>query len=637
MQEFMPLLYLAALLVLGAAAWGWGCLVLEMCRIGAKGRISYPTALGVAAISAVGGGLNVLSIAFPPSLWAVLVVGWVAATREFRAARLHWDKSSRARLLVPGAILLLAATFLAITVLPSGVFNPHDDFQIYFPRVAQMLQTGTLGGNPFDSIGLDTLGNQAFLQSFSLLLSGTQFLASFDAVFAALLALALVPAAARLLGCPAALLVAAMLALVLQPAQPVNTTPVYIQTAFALALLPAAADFLARRQEAALALCRDTLPIALLISAFAALKLTTTWFVALACAALFSIVWVLGGLRAAAKAAGACALVTALATAPWILLSADKYVVALRSVAAAAAGLPSSPTALLGDPQLFGGGTLLHYNVVAGFVLLAGLTGFVLFARRETLPSRSEALVASALAVASAAAYPLNAFLFDPAHALRYSLPALLAGLVLAILVCGRALQVVAGGARFPALVLSAGAPLALALGFFHVNADRFWGAVLYRSAFSFERDRMPALQFYSALFLDEDARRHHRTAQASIPQGAKLVAFVAAPHHLLYARNRVLFAYDYGLQWPWLAMPAEDAGAVREFLLASGIRYIMWQQGGIKGESSLLMQTQHPNALIRDSALRAIAARRSFTALVGTSRRLFEDDGLVVLDLGSR
>src|SRR5262245_1638064 len=262
-------------------------------------------------------------------LWAVLAAGWIAAGRALRRTPIRMERTPQ--VLVPGAIVTLVAVFLAVTELPGAVFNPHDDFQIYFPRVVQMLQTGTLGGNPFDSIGLDTLGNQAFLQSFPLLLSGLEFLSAFDAVFAALLALALIPGAARLLGCPTAVLAAAMLAFILQPVQQVNSSAVYIQTAFTLALLPATADFLGRSQKSAADLCREAFPIALLLAAFAALKLTTASFVVLACVALFLVVWALRGLRAALRAGSACGLLTALALAPWFLLGADKFVAVLRA------------------------------------------------------------------------------------------------------------------------------------------------------------------------------------------------------------------------------------------------------------------------------------------------------------------
>src|SRR5262249_50224254 len=48
---------------------------------------------------------------------------------------------------------------------PSATLNHRDDFGMYLPRVARMLQTGSLAGNPFDGTGYDTLGGQAFMQA----------------------------------------------------------------------------------------------------------------------------------------------------------------------------------------------------------------------------------------------------------------------------------------------------------------------------------------------------------------------------------------------------------------------------------------------------------------------------------------
>jgi hypothetical protein len=61
------------------------------------------------------------------------------------------------------------AVFLTATLLPTLVFNFHDDFLVYLPRIVRMRQAGSLGGNPFEQFGLSDFGVQAFFKHYSQL------------------------------------------------------------------------------------------------------------------------------------------------------------------------------------------------------------------------------------------------------------------------------------------------------------------------------------------------------------------------------------------------------------------------------------------------------------------------------------
>src|SRR5256885_6047015 len=72
---------LAVLLAFSASAWGWGRMVLGACRIEEGSGAAYPAVLGLAALAACGGWLNLLGLGHAPALWALLAAGWVARRR----------------------------------------------------------------------------------------------------------------------------------------------------------------------------------------------------------------------------------------------------------------------------------------------------------------------------------------------------------------------------------------------------------------------------------------------------------------------------------------------------------------------------------------------------------------------------
>jgi len=80
----------------------------------------------------------------------------------------------------------LAAVMIGLAVITQSApsaFNHHDDYQKYFAHVARMVQTGTLYGSPMNTLGSETLGGQAFLQSPFVALLPIAYINTADAVF----------------------------------------------------------------------------------------------------------------------------------------------------------------------------------------------------------------------------------------------------------------------------------------------------------------------------------------------------------------------------------------------------------------------------------------------------------------------
>ena len=83
-------------------------------------------------------------------------------------------------------ILILPIILLVVSIFSSinpDAYNYHDDFQKYFVHPIKMLETGSVFGGTLNAIGQQTLGGQAFFQSFFLSFIGLDAINVFDSVF----------------------------------------------------------------------------------------------------------------------------------------------------------------------------------------------------------------------------------------------------------------------------------------------------------------------------------------------------------------------------------------------------------------------------------------------------------------------
>ena len=160
---------------------GWG----RALRVALKAsRFCPPGAdisLGLAAAVVVGGWLNLTALALRPAAWgfvalgALLGVGQVKPLLSWIGSALGAEGPLIQRRLRTGYLALLVL-ILVITVFASvragstpgnstvTRFNPHDDFHAYLVFPERMLQTGSMGSDPFNERRLNTgLGGQSFL------------------------------------------------------------------------------------------------------------------------------------------------------------------------------------------------------------------------------------------------------------------------------------------------------------------------------------------------------------------------------------------------------------------------------------------------------------------------------------------
>lgn len=628
------LVTIAAILVAATALFGWGRIVRLLTGLDAQWPVTI--GLGLAVVVFLGGLCNLFHIARPWVFNAAIVLGLGLAALELRnkpLASFRWSRltaSTHWPHFALFAIIIAVGGFVMSTVLVPATFNHHDDFEKYFPQVVRMLATGTVHDNPLGAIGLETFGGEAVLQGFILANFPLDYINGADALFCLLLSLAIVGSVAfrrPWLGLP---MVSGVFALLAVDPQYVNVSGGYSLVALSLTLVfatcqPQAADAKPARIEAV---------AGLLYAAQLAIKLTALSFVGLHVLCWTgAMAWICRDRRFALRRGFNAASWSIAFLLPWIALAAPDII----AVITAPKGLPALPSLGLGrlffeipisiDPLL----PLTWYDAVAAIVLCYGCVVFARARRPEFAePARARAASFTAFCVAAPVNYVfyiacVRPFLPVIEGAVRYAAPWLIAGVGAALSLGPAVLAGASGQAPSRKTVMAcAGAGLAIVLMFGSALQQRISYAALYGMPQTYIRawrpeDRQTAIRGMDSV-LHGQLRDAVRDAQAKVPPGAPLLAWMTTPFLLDYQRNRI---YEIGwsqLVRPWSLIPHAD--------------YVLWQYGGfaVRQPADYAAQIQTGNALLTQTSMAALQFAQRLQQLAHKSEVLYDNDGLILL-----
>ena len=534
--------------------------------------------------------------------------------------------------------------FLAHELLPSQVFDYADDFFSYLVRPVRMQATGTVGGNPFELLGLSDLGPQSFLQAVLQIWLPLDDAYAFDTIFCFLLGICLLAEQGRIQFVPTALIALAIVVYVAINPQIVNISSVYSTSALILALLIATAILLEawERHAPASRLMIYSIPVGAIAATSVAIKTTTALFVL----SFFEIVlgWLLlKQFRVAAMLAVAGVASGAVSVLGWLLTHLDKMNTSLWSSSdrfildPRLTTWPSVLEAFRDRPTLYGGTRAIYFIGVAALVV-ALATNVFRFSRR---PHELIRLLNIAAMSGGVVSYVGLAAFFNNEAALRYSVPFLIALVPYALFACLPATP--QGKWDFAALVQTRpafwiiGIQVIVVIAFLGVDEVRLSRIVNRHTVVSIpisEQNRA-----YQARMLSQENRSYLRKVQSMVPAGATIWAWIDAPFELDYARNRV---WNYHMDWavaPW-RLNARTAEGLRGELKSRGVQYILWQyrSGFIPNVSTregYLRTVQWPEYQI---ILRsAIELSLSLGALATPSSIVWKDDSMEIVALAPR
>ena len=658
------------IIVFAAAIHGWGSLISHICYKDNTTGFVYNCALGIALLVVVGGFLNAFQIAFPISLQLLFYCGVILTVipvlRHFRHSakgkscwnteeqRAGFNKATQPSStgfagmgdLVNAILMLVPAVFLVYYLMPANSFNVHDDFQVYFVRPFRMLQTGTVGGDPFDVLGLDSLGSLSFIQAFTLLWLDAGHLNAFDAVICFLLCIGLIIDIGKELKARTIFIFGAVALFILINSQYANISSLYSGS---LMLLGIAYSYLifyrhdTLSKEPLRVKVISSMPMALLLVALLSFKMTYFFITVLF---FITNILLLTIFHAEKKRVLLqhifSVLFIILLLAPWIVIHQQKYInLAQNSLGGFTSTSELSPgqfdkqikslvtgekrtviSELLSDKELFYGNTYRHYLLA---IVLSSMTG--IFAAIYVKRHQSKKLLPLiTLLLLGAFNYYLLSRLFPARLVIRYSCPLIFAIMPLSVLLLGHIMhnEIYFWRDFFSSKVVLTVCSVLLVShlivgGMFATTfGERLKRVVNYRTLLSYPGAIEEDYIRYSLLLLSDTGKQKMISHQNEINPSLKILAWLSAPFWLDFSRNRMYIVNHAGLHNDWLNLPlSEGTNAMLDYFNQMEINNFIWEYRG-KGmkygsTSSALAETMLP--------------------LARESRILFDDGGTVVFN----
>lgn len=646
------------------ACYGWGYALVRRTGIRDKDDFAFLSVVGIACLIFIGGMLNLARLAYPATLILLLLVGlgfflikpianikaWLATSRKVSLIDPVRFKSISGYAL-PVGILVIAVGFYAFTLLPTAAMNFGDDFNTYIPRPLRMLQTGTLAGGPYEVLGTDTLGAQAFLQGFMLLGFPIEYLQGFDAVFGFALTGMLLIAIGKKFNLHGFYVALPLIGLIVINPQTVNISPVYLGSAFILGIAFACCQLLEQMENPE----GGTIPlmtagiIGLLLAGLLELKNTFLIYALAYFGLLFIGLILLSKNRRAILKTGGLAMSTALlAMLPWLALYAGNLVsavhIALRPSAARAANSFNSfqghISSLFSAEDTPYGGSALSYGIIVLMLALIGLYGLFKIRGGRVAPNRrGYMLVATASCMAGALSFFFFGLIISPVVVVRYSCPVLIATLPFAWLAVSIADPDSLHAARLPRFpgiktAMALAMPLLVVVLFWNNFVERVQRAYYLHITLPFHVDFSKYIEINRYL-LSSDLKQQIRGIQYTTQPGQKILAWIPEPMHLDFSRNEIYSIMYTSLLNPWLDMPLNgDTKAMAGFLKGQGIRYILWKEDDGSLERGINKGLSSPYAVYRRIAERQAYLRKMLASIMNGGSYLYNQDGMVLFDL---
>ena len=615
---------------------GWGFLVSHgVLRLQSVNDWSRMAAAGFAFGACIGGAFDLLGLISKWLIIAFLTLGGIAFV--YRLVRFAKPAHATARpkfhswlltvpvLAVAGTLLIVRVAGAVIVLQPSvgmqlGSFNTFDDFQAYIVYPLKMLETGSMGADPFSvrRTATHALGGNTFLQTFVLAALPVQSLKLLDAGLGTMLVIGLLWSYMARMGLTTFTAASVILVFLAIPPPIVNITAVLIPVAFFISLFLILEDgaFDAPRVSRAAV-------IGLHAAAICVLK-TNLMPAALA---FIGVRWLLLVLRSFSKREAVIEgilwhIATAVAILPWVLDS-YRWTGAFR---------PDSLAAYYADPSLVAGFQAARgWRFLTGNLKLLAALPYAYLAMLTGLLLTSHARVSDAFwSLLAAVAVGSIAIMVAIGDVYRYTYPFVMSALLLALI---QAIAVFAGSGvavrtKQLALLGVSLATLVLVLSTIQQtrNLFKYNLSTAYR-ALRGEQLIAPALA------------AKYQSLQRALPEKAVLLEHMDYPFLFDFHRNTILLDDHPGFASLAPGQPFFAGGeALDSYLVSNGIRYVAYDyatETGLHQEgvlAALINDDLHPAA---QSTVRLVFDfHKNLRQLGRTRERIFDDGTAFAVDL---
>jgi len=550
----LPIASLLGLIGFSLTIYGWGRAVNRILNGDRKVAHAYATGLGIVVLTFVGGLLNALGLA-TASVLAVIAYLGVAFGAIFVATSLYkWQKKpflSRANL--PNFVFLAFAgviiLFLAEELLPTRVFNHHDDFLTYLPRIVRMRETGSVAGNPYDLLGLAGFGADAFFQALGMTWLPLTSVTAFDAIFCFVLSLLLLAEFGRQHNTSWIFIGLAWIFFIVINPMIVNLSTVYSTSALLLTLVLSTSIMLSESDSANR--FRSAIPVATSLAALVAFKNTAIFF-AIPFLAIIASGMLVRNMRAAVVAMLAIVVYGLTAILPWLIVSSDHL---LRLLHERSISIPVDPArvvpysfaeAFRNQPTLYGS-TRIDFAFAIVSVMLLILIGLYQALQRR---GNWQSWLWLAAGIGCLCVYVGAAGYVNNEASLRYSVPFLLTIAALTTLAIPAPAEPTFSKSYIALLAAVSITQTASMVIFAKSFFQRIVRVATEHTEISYSTT--PEYREWQTSILGEEGRARIRTIQDMIPAKTRIFAWVEAPFHMDFARNDIVqFNRDFFVA-PW-------------------------------------------------------------------------------------
>ena len=646
-----PLATFAIILAYGLSIYGWGLWLARTACRDARGFNGLILALGLTALSLIGGLLNLFHAAFAVSLDILTALGlmlfiahlaasWRAAAVSSPTPDEAQDTFSEGALLV-GILLAGVLFFHCLYLLPSRTINIFDDFFLYLVSPVRALQTGTLAGNPFESSGATTLGVPAFFQSFIAAHFALDYVPAFDNTLCLILTLLLIADLGRRMELNIVVRLLSMASAFSFNPQIVNTSSVYSTSAFALAFLMilqiGAGLETAKSRQAALFAAGAVGGVLVCLKSTLAVYAASATIGFLAAMLLCDRDW-----RGVARDTVTIALGALVLLLPWMLVYADDYKIlgALHTLAGriveggSGSGQINEPSiaALLTTDDVFLGSRFFAYAIILAII---GISGLIAVARIRRTEGNDKSL--SAITVAQALGFWATLAILlqvtDLNSALRYVAPLAVAGFAICAVYFARL-----ANAPTRRLALGALTPLIVLVLFAGNATERVGWAIQRKTQIAFESGRTPPVTPYLDAALSGTYQSWISGAQHRIPEGAGILTWCPYAFMMDFRRNHIYTLNDGSYHNPLFAFPGDDFARTTQVLRDIGVRYVLWEHTGLQHVTQTRQNypgmTKSHYAMTRTQSQSLLKADEYMRYLAGRGTPLLSDGRIAIFDL---
>jgi hypothetical protein len=629
-----------------AAAWGvfvlcamvgWGFLVGDGLLGVRNTDWSRSAAVGFSFSACIGGIVDLTGVISRWLIIGFLTVGGIAFI--YRVVRDATTAKSRAHprvtsllsalvLAAAGALLALRIAGSIIVLQPStgmqpGSFNTFDDFQAYIVYPLKMLETGSMGADPFSMRRTPTvaLGGGSFLQTFVLAVLPVESLRLLDVGLGTILVVGLLWSYMSQLGLTTFAAASVILVFLAIPPPLVNTTAVLIPMALFISLFFIFEDRdMPRFSRAAL--------IGMHVAAICALKTSLIP----AALAFVGIRWCFAVLHASSKRealvdGAAWYMAAGMAILPWLLDSYRWTGTFLPSMAAYYA----DPSRIAGLQAATGWRFLirdLKEVPIVPYTYVTMLMGLLLVQpRRSRVPDALWSLLAAA-AIGTIAVLVAVAGAVNDLYRLMYAF--FMSALLIALIQVIAALNASSVTHRTKRLVLLSVGVVTVIL--VHSTAADAWR--MYKYNLSTTHHALRGEQLIAPTLAAK-----YRNLQHALPEKAVLLEHMDYPFLFDFRRNPILvddFPGSASLApgQPFFA----GAEALARYLVSHGIRYVAYDyatETGVPEKGPLAALVNDERAPSARAVVRlTFDFHKNLLELGRTRQRIFDDGSAFVVDL---